>query len=158
MPWTLIIARANGEPLGAVDHVRAVIEQRLPGTRFWRDPSGAERLAAMDRRGVAIPPELGQILGDLPADERGLYDSGGISLEFFLGTDPTVKSLTIDVRGGGNPIPALRLLCESDGWQVRELSGAAVDLGAADAEAGWTRFIHYRDKGIEEIKRRDTNP
>jgi hypothetical protein len=157
MPWTLIISRADGEPLGAIDRVRAVIAERLPGTRFWRNPSGAAKLAVMEKRGVAIPPELRQMFCNLPADERGRYDSGGISLEFFLGGDPTVKSLTIDVRGRGDPIPALCRLCEPDGWQVRELSGAAVDLRADGAGAGWIGFTRYRDKGVEEIKKRDTD-
>jgi hypothetical protein len=157
MPWTLIISRADGEPLGAVERVRAVIEQRLTGSRFSRNPSGAEKVVGMERRRVVMPPELRQILCNLSADERGVYDSGGISLEFFLGTDPTVKSLTIDVRGGGDPIPALRLLCEPDGWQIRELSGVALDLQADDAGAGWTRFTQYRDQGVGEIKSRETN-
>jgi hypothetical protein len=134
-----------------------MIEQRLQGTRFRREPNGEEKLAAMEERGVAIPPELRQILRNLPADERGLYEGGGISLEFFLGTGPTVKSLTIDVRGRGDAIQALRLLCEPNGWQVRELSGAAVDLRADDIGAGWTTFKQHRDFGVEEIKRRDTD-
>jgi hypothetical protein len=134
-----------------------LIEERLPGTTFGSIPSGPEKLAVLEGRGVAIPPELRQIFAKLPADEGGMYAGEGIFLEFFLGTDPTVKSLTVYVRGGGDPIPALRRLCEPEGWQVREPGGTVVDLQADDAADGWTRFTQYRDKGAEELRNRGTN-
>src|SRR3954451_5206137 len=147
MPWTVFISAPDDEHLGALDRVRGLIAERLPGTRFGRAPSGAEKLGQLDGLGVSVPQELRQILGNLPADARGLYEGQGMFLEFFLGSDPMVKSLTVDVRGDGDPIPTLRRLCGPDGWQVRGPDGAAIDLRADDAAVGWFKFIQYRDQG-----------
>jgi hypothetical protein len=134
-----------------------MIAERLPGTSFGTDPSGAERLAWLDRRGVDVPPELRNVFAKLPADERGMYEGEGVYLEFFLGTDPIVKTVSVDARGSGDPIPVLRRLCAHDGWQIRELGGTAVDLQADDAGTGWAKFTQYRDKGVEELRKRGTN-
>jgi hypothetical protein len=122
MPWTVLVSRVDGEPLGEVEVVRAAIRRHLPRTRFWRDPSGADKAAF-------LPPEhrphFLQLFGHLP-DERGLHEGDGFTLELFLGTKPVVDSLTADIRGDGNPLPALRQLCEPLGWCIREVGGGGL--------------------------------
>jgi hypothetical protein len=134
-----------------------MISESLPGVRFGRDPSGTEKLGVLQGLGVSVPQELQQIFGKLPADERGAYEDGGLFLEFFLGTGPTVESLTVDVRGDGDPLRALRRLCEGKGWQVRGPGGKAIELQADDAVAGWAAFTQYRDEGVQQIKDHGTD-
>lgn len=155
MPWTVILSNANGEPLGTVERVRGVIEKRLPGTSFGTNPSGAEKLAVLDGLGVDVPPGLRDVFAKLPADERGVYEGDGVHLQFFLGTAAMVEMVTIDVRGSGDPVPALRRLCVPEGWQVREMGGTAVDLQGDDAGAGWAKFTRYRDGAVEQLRKRD---
>jgi hypothetical protein len=140
MPWTILITRTDGEPLGDVDTVRAAIGRQLPQTKFWRDPSGADMAAFLPAEHRQF---FMQLVGHIPADERGLYEKDSFTLELFLGSQPVVKSITVDVRGDGNPLPALRRLCEPLVWRVREPGGKPIELQHESA-AGWGEFTGYR--------------
>ena len=52
MPWEVTIRRADGDPLGDFPTVRAGIEAAVPGMQFFRQPSGADRVAAAHTRGT----------------------------------------------------------------------------------------------------------
>lgn len=156
MPWTVILSNVNGEPLGAVDCVRGVIAKWLPGTAFGTSPSGAEKLAALEGLGVDIPPALRAVFATLSADERGMYEEDGVSLEFSLGTTAMVETVTVDVRGSGDPVPVLRQLCVPEGWQVQEMGGPVVNLQGDDAGAGWAKYARYRDTTVENLRKPDS--
>jgi hypothetical protein len=148
MPWTIIVSRTDGEPFGDIDAVRAAIARQLPATKFWRDPSGADKAAFLPEQHRQL---FMQLVGNLPADERGLFEGDGFTLELFLGSQPDVKSITVDVRGDGDPFPALRRLCEPLDWCVREPGGELVELHHESA-AGWHEFTRYRDHAVHELK------
>jgi uncharacterized protein DUF4440 len=147
MPWTVVVSRIDGEPFGDVEAVRAAIARQLPATRFWRDPSGADKAAFLPDQHRQLFMHL---VGHPPADERGLFEGDGFTLELFLGSQPDVKSITVDVRGDGDPLPALRLLCEPLDWCVREVGGELIE-SQHDLSAGWGEFTRYRDYAAHKL-------
>ena len=154
MPWTVYIRRNDSTPLGALDAVQNTIRSRLEGTEFWRDPSGADKAKHMPEE---HREQFAKLFSHLPADTRGLYESNNLSFEFFLGSSDVVNTITLDVRGNGNPIPILReLACDGD-WIIEEPSAGILDLSADDS-AEWERFVQYRESGVKEIKDRERNP
>jgi hypothetical protein len=52
MPWEITIVRPDRSPLGDVASVRKAVESAMPGIRFFRDPSGLEKMAAA---GIEFP-------------------------------------------------------------------------------------------------------
>jgi hypothetical protein len=74
----------------------------------------------------------------------GVFEGDGFSLDFRLGGDPTVESLTVDVRRGGHPLAPLASLCASNGWQGLDVqTGIFLDLSKRD-ETSWQRFCEWR--------------
>ena len=148
MPWTVHIRPRDGTALGTLDEVRGILTDRLHGVRFWRDPSGAEKAKHLPE---AHRQMFAELFGHLPADTRGSYDCDQLSFEFFLGSNDVVRTLTVDIRGDGNPILVLRELGNETGWQIHGPNGDAVDLGRDDLP-GWERFAKYRDTAVDRIR------
>ena len=123
MPWELTIARIDHSPLGDVASVRQVIEAALLGVQFYREPSGAEKMAAA---GIEFPEVLRRHLEGAPATIQADYEGEGFSIRFFLGTGPDVELINAEVRGGGDPLPKLQRLAAVTGWVIHEAGGSQV--------------------------------
>ena len=149
MPWTLCIRRRDGSKLGALGKVQQLLSERIPGVRFWREPSTAEKAKYLPEEHRRMLVEL---VGYLPADARGLYESDEMSFELFFGSDDVVDTLTVDIRGDGNPIVVLREIVRGTDWQVEDPSGDPIDL-ALDTLPGWEAFAEYRDAAVDAIRK-----
>jgi hypothetical protein len=148
MPWTILVSKPNQSQLGEVANVEVAIKAALPEARFFREATGAEKLEA-------VPPEarefFAKTFGHLPATRQGVFEAEDFSLEFFLGSETSIDRITIDVRGTGNPIGALRRLCKQNGWVAEEPGRRALDLDA-ESLPGWEEFTEYRDRVVDELK------
>jgi hypothetical protein len=123
MSWEITIARPDGLPLGDIASVRRAVESAMPGVRFFRDPSGREKMAAA---GVGFPEVLRRHLESAPATTQADYEGEGFSIRFFLGIGPGVERMDAEVRGGGDALPELCHLAEVNGWVVLGANGSQV--------------------------------
>ncbi len=123
MPREITIARRDGSPLGDAASVRHAVESALPGVRFFRDPSGSEKIAAS---GIEFPEALRRHLEGAPATAQADYEGEGYSIRFFLGAGPEVERMDGEVRGDGDPGPELCRLADLNGWVVLDADGTQV--------------------------------
>lgn len=146
MPWDVTIRRPDGEPLGDVDAVCERIAEAVPDVQFYREPSGAERIAAVRARGIEFPEIVRQRLESEPARVRAAFEGGGLSVLLYGFEARPLVALHAEVRGEGNPVPLLAALCRPSGWEaVDDATGRPVDLSGA-AAAGWEEFRAYRER------------
>ena len=126
MPWDLTIMRADRSPLGDIPSVRQAVEAALPGVEFYREPSGAEKIAAAGSLGIEFPEVLRRHLENSPAKTQADYESQGFSIRLYLGAGPGVERIDAEVRGSGDPLPALHHLAMVTGWVILEAGGPQV--------------------------------
>jgi hypothetical protein len=120
MPRELTIVHADRLPLGDIEAVRRAVETDIPGVRFYREPSGVEKMAAA---GIEFPEVLRRHLEGSPAKTQADYEGDGFSIRFFLGTGPEVERMGAEVRGSGDPLPELRRLVAATDWLIIEDAG-----------------------------------
>jgi hypothetical protein len=162
MPWELTVRSEMADPsssskdwpsLGPGEEVCRRITECLPTVRWRREPSFIEQHEKLPenhpiRRYIeSLTPE--QKEWSSRPQFKGLYEGEGFTLEFFF-TDGPVSFFHIDVRGGGNPMPALASLCRANQWAIRDVTGKRIDLGSPSAKE-WEAFTQWRDRIIEKI-------
>jgi len=79
----------------------------------------------------------------------GTYIGGGFSLEFNFRECGPVDSFMLHVRGGGDAISPIVVMCKHFGWRAFDCStGEFLDLANPSFE-GWVGFQRFRDKAIK---------
>lgn len=152
MPWEVTIRRTDGTPLGDLAAVRRQIALAVPGMRFYREPSGPEKIAAARAAGVELPDVIRQHMERRPATEQAESDGDGFSVQLYGFEAQPLLALHAEVRGNGNPVPVLAAMCRPNGWvAVDDATGRLVEL-EDQAAAGWESFRAYRDRVIRRIE------
>jgi hypothetical protein len=152
MPWEITIRRADDAPLGDFASVRQQIEFALPPIRFYRQPSGPERIAAARAAGVEFPDVIRKHLEQSPATDEAEFEEEGISIRLYGFEKQPLNAIHAEVRGRGNPGPALTALCRPNEWLAfDDATRQPVDL-TGSAAAGWEAFQAYRDQAIRSIQ------
>jgi hypothetical protein len=149
MPWTISISRCDGLPLGDVSTVQDAVHENIPGIRFWREPSGTEKLAAM-KLNTPLPDVIRHSMEKSPSSIQGDYEEDGLSLRLYLGCKPQITKMDIEIRGNGNPMPLIAAICLPNNWIA--LHGDKILDLAADETEGWQQFGKYRDNVIRRMK------
>jgi hypothetical protein len=159
MPWELNIVKTVGKPpqkspetkdthgLGVLPAIQRQLSNALPGIEFYKEPSGEERLAAMKEQGIEIPDSLKSIFARTKGSYRGIYKGDDFSFEFCFGHETTVDHAFLDVRGSGEPLPALQHLMLTTGWAIYDLASSKLV-----ESKGWEKFTEWRDRCIDRIK------
>ena len=80
----------------------------------------------------------------------GSLDESGYSIEFPM-RDGELDGLTLIVRGGGCPIPAIARLCHQNGWSA-VADGELMNFGQPSS-VSWDEWQSYRDQVIGREKR-----
>jgi hypothetical protein len=121
MPWEITIINGTLEhpkPLGSREDVIAAFAAALPGVSLERSP--------------ALPPE---ILDQMPAivceamqrpKLEGDFEAGDLSIHFYAYDEPVVQQVNAEVRGDGDPIPALAALCVDRDWSVIDAADKSI--------------------------------
>jgi len=126
MSWDLFAFKKEGA-FGTVAQVRAELENRLPvewGGSFWC-----------------------------------YYFGDGFTLEINIGDwrsqdeDP-LDNISIEVRGGGDPMPILVELAAANGWVLSDLATGQVIDPDAPPDEGWKIFQSTRDEGMELVRKK----
>jgi hypothetical protein len=157
MPWEVRIRRADGAPLGDAAIVRQQIESTLPAIQFYRESSGAEKIAAARAAGVEFPDVLRQHLENRPTTERAEYVGDRYTMVLYGFEAQPLCTINVELRGDGNPMPVLAALCRPNGWMaIDDTSRQALDL-ASDEAAGWEAFRGHRDRAVRSIQASESN-
>jgi hypothetical protein len=146
MPWEIRIVDYSGDsPLGSKQAVVDWVAKALPGVELRQPPlPPAEVLATFPEavREAFTRPKL-----------EGVYEEDSFSLEFYCSDEPDIRCLHADVRGNGNPLPALARLCSPMRWAVvSSADQSKVDLSNGEASQ-WQEFCGWRDRAISEIQK-----
>ncbi|HEX5445729.1 MAG TPA: hypothetical protein VFW87_18015 [Pirellulales bacterium] len=147
MPWelTIINARDRREPLGERDEIIARFASALPGVILQPAARPSPEL-------IAQMPEILRERFKRKPQLTADFEGSDFSIQFYAEDRPRIEAVGAEVRGNGNPVPALAALCEDNEWAVVNVAdGALLDLAAEDAP-GWSAFRAWRDQALAAIK------
>jgi hypothetical protein len=167
MPWELTIVNYDGapprlyedrdksreRPLGTLDEVRQHISDALPGTEWNVEPPLIE---AMKATGCDLWKDWDELLIATCSQPtlKAYYQGCGFHFEMYgfgQADDGPIRHILLNVRGIGNPIPALRALCAPKGWCAAEAGckdAKFLDFDAEEAE--WRRVRDYLNQPIQQ--------
>ena len=154
MPWEITIINGTPEarqPLGTREDVVAAIAEALPGALLQQPPVPSPELLQH------MPPAVRDAVlrPKLEAD----FEADDFSIQFYTSDEPIVHWVNGEVRGNGDPLPALAAICAKTGWSVIDAAEkSVVDLRSRDGAPQWERFRQWRDRSIEQIKRGASGP
>jgi hypothetical protein len=120
MPWEIAIKRPDGGSLGSQREVRTSIEAAFPGVRFFREPSGPEKLESLPP-GTVLPDVIREHWARQQASMQGDFEAEGYSLRFYLGAvdSKALDSVDVEARGASRPaMPFFDALTLATGWIV----------------------------------------
>lgn len=82
----------------------------------------------------------------------GLLKESDYSIEFNTGDEEIVATMMLHIRGGGNPLNAIKLILNELNWAALDCSTTEfIDLDMNDNES-WIEFQKYRDKVMNSHK------
>ena len=146
MPWdvTIVASEDRSKPLGERDDVIARVGKSLPGVLLQQPPGPPPEMLAQ------MPEVIRQnfLRPKLEADFEGV----GFSIQFHAEDLPTLHSIGAEVRGEGNPLPALAAVCVPNGWMVVDAGDKSVVDLSCGASPEWDRFRKWRDGAIGSMK------
>ncbi|MFD2876950.1 hypothetical protein ACFTAO_14770 [Paenibacillus rhizoplanae] len=82
----------------------------------------------------------------------GFLEGEGYSIEFNTGDEELVHSIMLHVRGGGEVIERIRLVCETlEAYALDTSDSGYIDFEQPEAaEQSWKGFQRYRDQVINQ--------
>jgi len=145
MGWELTIygdAEKPPRPLGTREQVCAHFAARLPGLRLAPVPQAfADHMRAkLKELGLVYHPAL-----------EGCYETPDIVVEFSCTNAEIISAISANVRGNGDPLPALRRLCAGTSWTLVEDASGRDVLATLGAGTAWGRFNQWRDRSISAL-------
>lgn len=132
MSWDVYIIRAEG--YASIDDLPKDYEP---------EPLGDARDLRM---------QLSELFSELGWTESawGVLRDDKFSIEFNFSEAGNMKSFMLHVRGGGNPLGPIALMCKHFGWQAVDCSmGEFIDFKKT-SQIGWQGFQDFRDQVIEQ--------
>ena len=151
MPWELTVVKIderNGTRIPLANKVltRSIIEDALPGSE-WQDGLPPRQMIEMLEKTGMDPTTLEMM--NRPK-LQGSFDGDEFSLEFYGFEGEPLMQFHIDVRGNGDPLPALVAICEKEKWTILDPNRKPIDLAVARSKS-WAAFKSWRDRAISQI-------
>ena len=121
------------------------------------DPPNLEKGSGWEPPPMGTPEEVRRLISAGLNDEVAWWDDGwgqyggdGFTFELDTGEDNPVTSVTVHVRGGGNPLPALFQIASPHGWYLLDWSTGDL-LNAETPCSSWEAWQDYaaRIRGAE---------
>jgi hypothetical protein len=76
----------------------------------------------------------------------GVLESVEYSIEFNTGSKDPIDGIMLHIRGGGDPLVIIKLICEHTGWGALDTStGEFMDTDHLSQES-WIEFQKFRDR------------
>ncbi|NNE00265.1 MAG: hypothetical protein HKN47_23345 [Pirellulaceae bacterium] len=145
MPWEITIIDGpspNDSILGPRDNVISRLSAALPGATLEQPP-------AIPNEFLAQMPESVRDVMNRPRLE-GSFEHPDFSISLYCSADPAIRCINGEVRGNGDPLAALKHLCDDTGWSVYDCSEErVVDFSDLDSN-GWDAFCQWRSRVLAE--------
>ena len=116
MPWEVMIQRADGQALGDKESVIGAMQAAIPGLEFGFEPSGLEKIAKARAAGIEFPECLRTFFQTQPARTVAAGTLDGCSVNFYGFDEVTLLTVSLEIRGNGDPTASLLALCLQQGW------------------------------------------
>lgn len=139
MSWDVIAFDYQGSP---------------PSLQNWKEDLRSLPLGSPGEVRTKIDAHLPGVDWSDPA--WGVYWGEGFSFEFNLGRDESIDSVMVHVRGSGDAIGALLKFATPNGWSLLDCSMTEWIDPADPSSAGWEGFQAFRDRAIENARRRES--
>ena len=113
----------------------------------------------LNDKDVDVPPlgnrdeiirTLTALMADLDYSDPtwGILESDEFSIEFNTGREELVDSIMLHIRGGGDPLIIIKLICDHTGWGAFDTSTSDfMDTDKLSPES-WLAFQKFRDRVI----------
>jgi hypothetical protein len=151
MPWEVTIRSPDNAALGDAATVREKITAAIPGIQFHVEPSGAEQIIAARAIGVEFPDAIRKHMEGRPARLQAEFEGDAFYMQLYGFDSQPLCMIHLEIRGNGNPMPALAALCVRNGWvAIENASGQPLNLADSTA-SGWQSFRKYRDGAVNSI-------
>ncbi|MBI3856711.1 MAG: hypothetical protein HY293_13570 [Planctomycetes bacterium] len=151
MPWELTILHPHGHRLGSPKEVMTALSRAWPELDWLTLPPLLEQIGDQPdhplhaqlptwspeaRRRAALPRTV------------GVLEDEGFSVEISGLEDDPVEELYADVRGNGDPTPALLRLKKQSGWSLKEM---VMDrfLDERQVKERWDNYKRMRDAAVD---------
>jgi hypothetical protein len=109
----------NGNPLGDLQNVSAILSAIFPGMTLERSLSGLEKLQLAEAQGIAFPKFLREQMASSPAKFEGDYKGSDFSIEFYAPPTEPISELNLVLRGTtASAEPQFARLQAQSGWVV----------------------------------------
>jgi hypothetical protein len=148
MPWNIVIVASHDQtkPLGVREEVIDHFMAALPRAVFGRSPvPSADQLT-----------KLPQVLQDhylkRAPQLEGIFKADGFTIQFYTEDQPILYSVNAEIRGNGNPLPALAAICVPRGWIAIDLSNMSIIELSAATSSEWEKSKKWRDDAIAKIR------
>lgn len=96
-----------------------------------------------------IKKTLTSIIPELRFDDTGwsTLDMPLFSIEFFISNEEFTDGIMLYIRGGGDPLPLIKKICETCKFEALDCSaGNFIDLNNYSSSAeSWKNFQEFRD-------------
>ena len=104
-----------------------------------------------EQAGVEFPDFVRKHMESSPARLEALFEGDAFIMEMYGFDSQPVTMFYVDIRGNGNPMPALAALCVPNGWAaIENASGQPLNLTGSTASV-WQSFRKYRDGAVSSI-------
>lgn len=151
MPWEVTIINGTPDdrrPLGERESVLSRVGQALPGVKF--------ELCLVPPQ--ELTPEMRAMLPEADRDRvlrpqlEAFFEGDHFSIEFYCEDASEIDDLGANIRGTGDPLPALAAICLPNGWSAQnDVDRSLIDLASLDGSA-WSRFSNWREKSINWLR------
>jgi hypothetical protein len=79
----------------------------------------------------------------------GIFTDKDFSIEFNTGTDDIVETIMLHIRGGGDPLVIIKIICDSENWFALDCSTMEYINTDILSKESWENFQKFRDKIID---------
>ena len=111
------IARVDSTPLGSFAAVQSDLAEVFGRLVCEWTPSGREKMARVDAKGLILPLAVRRTLGAQPSCLTTSFNTGQLELSFNIGSTEPVVRIWVTIGGAAKVVrPARALLASHPGW------------------------------------------
>ena len=146
MPWEITIINGSSpddSTLGDRDAVVSRLAAALPGATLEQPPTVPEEFLSQMPESVRAVMNRSRL--------EGCFDHPDFSVSLYCSADEPIQYINGEVRGNGDPLAALKSLCDATGWSIWDCCDSrVVDFAELDNNV-WDSFCAWRDRALSEI-------
>lgn len=141
MPWEITIINGSSPEDSILGDRESVVSQlctALPGATLEQPPAVPEEFLAQMPESMRAAMNASRL--------EGQFEYVDCSISLYCSIGEKIRCINGEVRGSGDPLAALKTLCDATGWSVWDCcESRVVDFSDLDSN-GWDAFCQWRDR------------